>query len=205
VRTRNVGVSLVVLVLCASIAGAGTVINFTESGLPSLAKLDGGSDFSGLSFTSDTYLAQLTCFESAGDDSWGILTRDPDGGYVPDNVFTVVFDQPATSVTFDWMTLSSNDIYATAKDEDGNVVLDYSVTGLQGLRSGRSTIGGLAPVKSIEFHDGKGLVGIGRIEFDTSAQKTLSSLAPLPPAAWTGLGLLGALGTAYGIRSRRAK
>jgi hypothetical protein len=149
----------------APLADAAVTVEFSEVSLPSLTPLDGTLHFSpyGLAFEDTTFYAIDSRFIGAGVDDRGITTT---GG--SDNVMTIVFLDPAISFTVNWVTVSGNDIYATGYDSGGGVVTAFSVTGLPSPVSygsfGWAGIG--SPISKLTFHDGTGMIGVGRIEFE---------------------------------------
>jgi hypothetical protein len=178
---RNVSLSLVSLVaIVVAIAPQSApadmyTVEFSEVILPSLTPLDGTTYFDpyGISFSDTTYYAIDTRFPPAGVDDYGITTTNG-----PDNYMTVNFAIDALSVTFDWVTITGNSIYATAYDS-GNTALDsWSMTGLTGTTYGVHTFSGVGPIHHVSWHDGTGYIGVGRLNWTT---------IPAPDAAFLGM------------------
>lgn len=99
---------------------------------------------------------------------------------------TVVFIQPVTSFTVDYVTVSEATIYGTAYDLGGNPGAGFSSSGYGSW----SVFTGLT--KKITFHDGTGMIGVGRIEFQ-----------PIPAPGAILLGSIG-VGLVGWLRRRRA-
>ncbi len=172
-----------IITLGAPVSKAGIIVEFSEVDLPSPTLLDGTTHFDayGLAFEDTTFWGIDSRFVGAGIDDRGITTT---GGQ--DNAMTVVFIQPVTSFTVDYVTISENTIYGTAYDLGGNPIAGFSSSGYGQW----SVFTGLT--KKITFHDGTGYIGIGRIEFEA---------IPAPGAI-----LLGSIGVGLvgWLRRRRA-
>jgi hypothetical protein len=172
-----------IAILLVSSAQAGITVEFSEVDLPSITLLDGTTHFDayGLAFEDTTYYAVDSRFVGAGVDDRGITTSSGQ-----DNMMTVVFIQPVTSFTVDYLTISGATIYGTAYDLGGNPGAGFSSSGYGQW----SVFGGLT--KKITFHDGTGMIGIGRIDFE-----------PIPAP---GAILLGSIGVSIvgWLRRRRA-
>jgi len=172
-----------IITLGAPASKAGITVEFSEVDLPTLTLLDGTTHFDayGLAFEDTTYYGIDSRFVGAGVDDRGITTT---GGL--DNSMTVVFIQPVTSFTVDYLTLPDVTINGTAYDLGGNPIFAFSSAGYGQW----SVFTGLT--KKITFHDGTGMIGVGRIEFEA---------IPAPGAI-----LLGSIGVGIvgWLRRRRA-
>lgn len=160
---RLLTVCAVVAMICAFSGvgqGEAVVVDFGEVDLPNFTLLDGTTYFApwGLAFQDTTYYGVDPRF--AGNDDVGIMTRPPD----PDKLITVVFTNGASWVKADWFTIFSNSIYATAYNDMGNVVDMRSATGLTTDPAWGSFIFS-GDIAKITFHDGKGTIGVGRLEY----------------------------------------
>jgi len=174
-----------IITLVAPVSNAGITVEFSEVDLPTITLLDGTTHFDayGLAFEDTTFYAVDSRFIGAGVDDRGITTSTGQ-----DNVMTVVFIQPVTSFTVDYVTLVDVTINGTAYDLGGNPIAGFSSSGY-----GQWTVfSGLT--KKISFHDGTGMIGIGRIEFEPE---------PIPAP---GAILLGSIGVSIvgWLRRRRA-
>ncbi len=189
---RRVAICAIVgLIFAASTppANAGITVEFSEVSLPSLTLLDGTLHFNpyGLAFEDTTYYGVDSRFIGAGVDDRGITTTSG-----PDNVMTIVFLDPAISFTVDWVVINGNDVYATGYDSGGGVVTAFSVSGLLGPTDyGSFGSAGGTPVSKLTFHDGTGMIGVGRITFE-----------PIPAPGAILLGTIG-VGVVSWLRRRR--
>lgn len=158
-----------IITLGAPASKASITVEFSEVDLPSLTLLDGTSYFDayGLAFENTTYYAVDSRFIGAGVDDRGIKFEIPNvrgGGRNVIELMTVVFIQPVTSFTVDYVTIGGNTINGTSYDLDGNPGAGFSSSGYGSW----SVSGGL--IKKITFfyeepYDGTGIIGVGRIEF----------------------------------------
>ncbi|MHC4891114.1 MAG: hypothetical protein ACYTEO_16810 [Planctomycetota bacterium] len=182
-------ICVVVLMLAiGQVANAIVTIEFDEVILPTLTPLDGTTHYDayGISFTDTTYYAVDSRFPPAGSDHYGITTTTG-----PDNILTVVFATPAASLTADWLTIIGNSIYATAYDSRGGVLGSDSATGLSGTSHGTFTFSGIGSIAKISFHNGTGMIGIGKLSF-----------TPIPAPGAILLGSIG-VGLVGWLRRRR--
>jgi hypothetical protein len=164
-------------------AGQATVVEFSEVILPQFTLLSGTTYYApyGLSFSDSTYWIEDPRLPGAGTDRYGItnIMSDP-------NPVSVIFDAGASSVTFFWGILLTNDFYATAFDSNNNVLDTYAATGLSGTTYGYYTFSGAGTISKISFHDGLQAIMIGRLDFQP---------VPLPGGGLLlGSGLLGLAG-----------
>jgi len=176
--------------MCAPLANANVTVEFSEVDLPSMTLLDGTTYFDayGIAFEDTTYYAVDSRFPPAGVDNRGITTTSG-----PDNIATVVFTTPVTSVTVDWVTIRTEDIHITAYDFGGNILYAQSATGLVTDPAwGTFTFTGVGPIAKISFWDATGSVGVGRLEF-----------TPIPAPGAILLGGIG-VGIVGWLRRRRA-
>ena len=178
-----------IITLGAPVSKAGIIVEFSEVDLPTITLLDGTTHFDtyGLSFEDTTYYAVDSRFVGAGVDDRGITTSTGQ-----DNVMTIAFINPVTSFSVDWLTVSSADIYATAYDSGGGVLASFSATGLSGPTDHGNFGYAGSPVSKLSLHDGTGLIGVGRIEFQ-----------PIPAPGAILLGSMG-IGLVGWLRRRRA-
>ena len=155
-----------------------TTVNFDEVILPTLTPLDGAGHYAayGLDFADNTQYAVDSRF---AEDNYGITSTSG-----PNNLVTVLFDEAVTNVSFGWLTILSNDLFADAYDGDGNLVSSWSITGLSGDSTGTAFLAGTG-IRRITWHDGTGMIGIDSITFDAAAVPE--------PSTWAlmGLGLIG--------------
>jgi len=188
----TVGLAALLTLVGAGQAQAVIVVEFDEVVLINLTPLDGTSHYDpwGLSFEDTTYYAIDDRFPPAGVDDYGITTTTG-----PENEMTVVFTPVVTQVRFDWLSIIGNSIFATAYDSSDVLLQTQSVTGLSGTTRGSFTFSGLGDIAKTTFHDGTGMIGVGRLEY-----------SPIPePASVIVWSLLGALGIAVGWWTRRRK
>jgi len=172
-----------IITLGTPVSKAGIIVEFSEVDLPTLTLLDGTTHFDayGLAFEDTTYYGVDSRFVGAGIDDRGITTTSGQ-----DNMMTVVFIQPVTSFTVDFLTLPEVTIYGDAYDLGGNPIAGFSSSGYGQW----SVFTGLT--KKITFHDGTGMIGVGRIEFQ-----------PIPAPGAILLGSIG-VGIVGWLRRRRA-
>jgi hypothetical protein len=163
-------------------AQAGITVEFSEVDLPSLTLLDGTSYFNpyGLAFEDTTYYGVDSRFIGAGVDDRGITTTSG-----PDNAMTIIFLNPVTSFTVDWVTVGGSDIYGDAYDSGGGFISGFMSTGPYG------SWGSVGLVSKLTFHDGTGQIGVGRITFE-----------PIPAPGAILLGSIG-VGVVSWLRRRR--
>ena len=180
------------LAVLTSSAQASATVEFNEEQPGNFTLLDNTAYYGsyGLAFADTTYWAIDDRFVGAGTDQYGITTT---GG--PDNEMSVLFTSLASSATFDWTTIFSNDFYAQAFDSDGNLLDTYSATGLSGTSYGSVTFSGVGNIAKVKMHDGTGTIGVGRLTY------TSANVIPAPGAL-----LLGSLGVGLvgWLRKRRA-
>ena len=181
------------ITLVAPASKAGITVEFSEVDLSNFTLLDGTSYFDayGLAFEDTTYYGIDSRFVGAGVDDRGIthVTQEGHGHGEPDpriEQMTVVFIQPVTSFTVDYVTLSEVTINGTAYDLGGNPIAGFGGSGYGQW----SVFTGL--IKKITFHDGTGMIGVGRIEFQ-----------PIPAPGAILLGSIG-VGIVGWLRRRRA-
>ncbi len=168
----------VVLVLGTLGMAEAITINFDEVILPTLTPLDGTSYYDpyGISFADETAYAVDSRF---AEDSYGITNT---GG--SNNLVTVVFDDLIDSLTFGWLTVFSNDLFAEAYDASDNLIATWSATGLCHTATGTGTVS--APgIKYVTWHDGTGMIGIDSLTFEPSSVPEPAALMLL------GVGLAG--------------
>lgn len=175
----------------AGASAAMTTIEFSEVDLPNQTPLDGTSHFDAynLSFEGKILYVIDSRILGAGDDNWGVTTT----GDINDNVGNIVFIDDVSIVTADWVSIYSNNFFMDAYDSGGNLLATQSTTGLSGTSHGSYTFSGIGQIAKISFWDGTGLVGIGRLQFDTT---------PIPaPGAF----MLGSIGVGFvgWLRRRR--
>jgi hypothetical protein len=143
---------------------AGVTVEFSEVDLPNLTLLDGTTYFNpyGLAFEDTTFYAIDSRFIGAGVDNRGITTTSGQ-----DNLMTIVLLNPAVSFTVDWLTVGSSDIYGDAYDSGGGFLASFFAGGSTTPTDdyGSWSYSG-SPVSKLTFHDGTGLIGVGRIEFE---------------------------------------
>jgi len=210
-NTRAVVALVATVVALGANLHAGTVtVNFSESGQPNGTLLDGTSYFAaqGLAFDNDDYtvLTSNPLFLLAGGDGWGIRTTVT----APDKDFGVRFVNGATSVAFDWVAVFSNDFVATVLYTSGTVQQIYHAQ-FQYFAFGSFQFDAPANqiIDRIRFHDGPGVVGVGRLSYMPASSEDTGSVevghTPLPEAAWAGMSLLAALGAVRFYRLRRAR
>ena len=182
-------VALAAVLTLVPLSQADTV-EFSEVILTTLTPLDGTTYYDpyGISFRNTTYYAVDERFPPAGVDFYGITSTTPDEAPNPDNELGVNFLTNVTSVTFDWLSINSSDIYAAAFDAGGTELGTYAVTGLSGESHGSHTFSGLGLIDHIIVHDGTGQLGIGRLEFTPipTPSAALLGLVGLVLAGWTG-------------------
>jgi len=157
-----IGVMSLTLMVPGS-ALAGITVEFSEVDLPNLTLLDGTAYFNpyGLAFEDTTFYAIDARFIGAGVDDRGITTTSGQ-----DNAMTIVFLNPVTSFTVDWVTVPDNDIYGDAYDSGGGFVAGFSATGLTEPGYGSWSATSITPIAKVTFHDGTGYIGVGRITFE---------------------------------------
>jgi hypothetical protein len=162
--------------------GHATVVEFSEVDLNTNTTLVGSTAFAsyGLSFGDSTsYIVDLRLI-GAGTDNRGIDALGTT------NVFSVIFNDLASSVTAYWVSVSGNDLFATAYGSNGNVLDTFSATGLSALTYGTVTFSQSAGIAKISFQGDMGYIGVGKLDFQT---------VPLPPTVFLlGSGLLGLVG-----------
>lgn len=190
------------ITLGAPVSKASITVEFNEVDLPSHTLLAGTSYFDayGLAFEDEPFYAVDSRFIGAGVDDRGITTGEEEddgggGGRRKDesSLMTVVFIQPVTSFTVDYVTIGGNTINGTSYDLDGNPSAGFSSSGYGTW----SVSGGL--IKKITFfydkpYDGTGMIGVGRIEFEPE---------PIPAPGAILLGSVG-VGLVGWMRRRRA-
>jgi hypothetical protein len=163
-------------------AGHATVVEFWEVNLNSNTTLAGSTAFAsyGLSFGDSTCYIVDSRLIGAGTDDRGI---DANG---TTNVFSVIFNDLASSVTAYWVSVGGNDVFATAYDSSNNILDTFSATGLSDITYGTTTFSESAGIAKISFHDHTAFIGVGKLDFQT---------VPLPPTVFLlGSGLLGLAG-----------
>jgi hypothetical protein len=140
------------------IARAGFIVEFSEVDLPSPTDLTGTSYFTpyGLGFQ-DSFYGVDARFVGAGVDNRGITT-------VTSNVGAVLFTTPVNSLTVNTVRINT-DIFVSVLDAGGNVLQTQSATGVSGTLYDTFSFSGLGSIARLEFHDGTGFVGIGRLEY----------------------------------------
>ncbi len=175
-----------IITLGAPASNAGITVEFSEVDLLNLTLLDGTTHFDayGLSFEDTTYYVIDSRLTSAGADDRGITTTSG-----PDNVMTVVFTQPVSYFEAYYGTLEGVTLEGTAYDIYGNPTAGVSTTGY-----GIWSVSGIT--KKISFHDGTGMIAVGRIDFEPI-------LEPIPAPGAILLGSIG-VGLVGWLRRRRA-
>lgn len=159
------------LILGASVQSQATIVNFDEVALPSITLLDGTSHYDafGISFADETFSAIDSRFAQA--DNAGITSTSGSN-----NLVTVNFTASIVSLEFGWLTISSNDLFATAYDAAGGIVDTFSVTGLSGTSTGVGTLSG-AGIASVTWNDGTGQIGIDYLDFSVPEPSLLALLS----------------------------
>jgi hypothetical protein len=120
---------------------------------------------------------------------WYADTRDPfDSMGLANSLSTtpgvISFSSSINSVTVDWLTITSNDIYLDAFDASGALLDSFFFSGSGLVSSGTTTLSG-AGIASLQFHDSGGEVGISTLMFNVPEPPTLLLMG----FGLTGLGL----------------
>jgi hypothetical protein len=173
-----------------------TVVEFSEGYPGGHILLDGTSHFDsfGISFEDETYWATDSRFVGAGDDAIGITTTSGSN-----SIMTVVFDPPVTSVSAFWLTISSQEISATAYSPGGVEIGDQSQQTGGGNTYGVFDFNSIGSIGKITISDGTGAIGVGRLEMDAQP------LTPVPAMTPIGLAVLIMLLATAGIILLRRK
>ena len=104
-------------------------------------------------------------------DTMGIANANAFGN--PPTTGEITFLSTLTTLSIDWVTLTSNDIYIDAFDAGGVLIDSFYFVGT-GTSFGTTTFSG--PISSFQFHDSGGTVGISTLNFTYAAVPEPASL-----------------------------